>query len=110
MKYLFLAALFALSAVIWAHPASDIGLDFDLETTLLTVNFNHQVKNAENHFIYEVKVFLNKDEIIEQKLEKQETAEGGELIYKIIDAKPGDEIKVQINCNKFGKKSAEIEL
>lgn len=110
MKYLFFAVLMVISSVVWAHPASEVVLDFDQETSILNVSFSHQVKDAENHFIYEVKVFLNKDEIIEQKLVKQEKSEGGELIYKIIEAKPGDIIKVQTTCNKIGKKSTEIKL
>ena len=36
--------------------------------------------------------------------------ENGNLIYKIIDAKLGDKIKVRTNCNKTGKKSATLEI
>ena len=106
-----LIGLFLVSALLLgAHPASDVILSFDRETSTLTVDFTHKVSDAADHFIFEVTVYLNKDEIITQKIEKQETAEGGNLVYRIIDAKPGDVIKVKTNCNKSGKKTGELTL
>jgi hypothetical protein len=93
-----------------AHPASDVTVTFDKETSLLTVEFVHKVNDADKHFIFEVTVYLNKDEIITQSIEKQDTLDGGSLVYKIVDAKAGDKIKVKTNCNKSGKKSGELEL
>ncbi|MCF7912092.1 MAG: hypothetical protein K9M99_06170 [Candidatus Cloacimonetes bacterium] len=110
MKYLLIIVLLAGSALLLAHPASKMDLSFDKETSVLTVNFEHQVKDVEKHFIFEILVYLNGDQIIEQKLEKQDNLETGEVFYKIVDAKPGDKIKVRTNCNKTGKKSAELVI
>lgn len=110
MKVVILALFLCIGFILTAHPASGVELNFDKETSLLTVDFMHKVSDAGDHFIFEVKVYLNKDEIITQKIEQQETNEGGNLVFKIIDAKPGDKIKVRTNCNKSGKKSAELEI
>ncbi|MCF7794414.1 MAG: hypothetical protein K9N09_11510 [Candidatus Cloacimonetes bacterium] len=110
MKFFILIVLILSSAFLIAHPASDIELTFDQETSILTVNYVHEVKDADKHFVYEIIVYMNGDEIIEQKMETQDNSEGGSVLYKIIDAKAGDEIKVRTNCNKTGKKSAEIEI
>lgn len=110
MKYLILVICLIGSSLLPAHPASEINLEFNKETHLLTVDFAHKVKDAEKHFILEVIVNLNKEEIITQKLAKQDNTENGSLVYKIIDAKPGDKIKVSIKCNKIGKKSTEITI
>jgi len=110
MKYFLFIVLLIGSSLLVAHPASNVTLEFNQETSILTVNFDHKVKDAEKHFIYEVKVYLNKEVIIEQKTEKQDNLESGNLVYKIIDAKSGDKIKVRTNCNKTGKKSATIEI
>ena len=110
MKYVLLVICLIGSSLLMAHPASEVNLEFNKETSILTVNFAHEVKDAEKHFIFEVKVYLNKEEIIEQIIEKQDNVENGSLIYKIIDAKSGDKIKVRTNCNKTGKKSATIEI
>ena len=69
-----------------------------------------KVDDAEKHFIFEVIVYLNKEEIVTQLIEKQETSEGGSLVYKLVDVKIGDKIKVKTNCNKTGKKSAELVI
>ncbi|MDP8221599.1 MAG: hypothetical protein P9X26_09645 [Candidatus Stygibacter frigidus] len=108
MKYLLVIILLVGSALLLAHPASKVDLSFDKETSVLTVNFDHKVKDIDKHFIFEILVYLNGDQIIEQKLEKQDNLETGEVFYKIVDAKPGDEIKVSIKCNKFGKKSTKL--
>jgi len=110
MKYLLFIVLLVGSTLLMAHPASNVDLEFDKETSILTVNFDHKVKDAGKHFVYEIKVYLNKEEIIEQKQEKQDNNEKGTVIYKIIDAEPGDKIKVRTNCNKTGKKSATITV
>ena len=110
MKYVLLVICLIGSSLLMAHPASEVNLEFDKETSILTVYFTHEVKDVEKHFIFEVKVYLNKEEIIEQKIEKQDNLETGKLVYKIIDAKSGDKIKVRTNCNKTGKKSATIEI
>jgi hypothetical protein len=110
IKIVILALLLCLGLVLGAHPASQVDLAFDKETSLLTVDFAHKVSDSADHFIYEVTIYLNKDEIITQKIEKQETTDGGNLVFKIIDAKPGDKISVKTNCNKSGKKSGELEI
>ena len=110
MKYLLLVVLLIGSSLLVAHPASNVNLEFDQETSILTVNFEHKVKDAEKHFIFEIIVYLNKEVIIEQKIERQDSMENGNLVYKIIDAKSGDKIKVRTNCNKTGKKSATLEI
>jgi desulfoferrodoxin (superoxide reductase-like protein) len=110
MKYLLLFVLLIGSSLLLAHPASNVELEFNAETSILTVNFDHKVKDAAKHFIFEIKVYLNKEEIIEQKIEQQDDAEKGTVLYKIIDAKAGDKIKVRTICNKTGKKSASITI
>lgn len=110
MKYLILVICLIGSSLLLAHPASEVNLEFDNDTHLLMVNFVHKVKNAEEHFIIGVIVYLNNEEIIEQKIAKQDNTESGSLVYRIIDAKSGDKIKVSIKCNKVGKKSNEITI
>jgi Na+-transporting NADH:ubiquinone oxidoreductase subunit NqrC len=98
------------TTLLSAHPASSMKADFDKDTNILMVSFEHQVKNPADHFIYELAVKLNKKEIITQLVSKQETDKGGEYQYKIIDAKVGDTITVTAACNKSGKKSASLEI
>ena len=107
--YLILIVMFALS-MLWAHPASDLEIQFDLETATLTVNYQHQVRDASSHYIEELKVSLNGEEIISQKLGQQADTDGGKLLYIIVDAKADDEIEVISKCNKFGNKKATLKI
>lgn len=109
-RIILMMAILISIALLNAHPASIVDLSFDQETSILTVEFEHKVADAEKHFIFEVEVSLNKEEIITQAIEKQDDLNGGSLVYKIVDAKVGDKIKVKTNCNKTGKKSAELVI
>ncbi|PKN79420.1 MAG: hypothetical protein CVU48_05375 [Candidatus Cloacimonetes bacterium HGW-Cloacimonetes-1] len=97
-------------AVIFAHPASDVKPTFDLSKGSLVITYDHKVKDGGEHFIFDVKILLNKKEIINQKMGKQDSIAGGTVYYKIVDAKVGDKITVVTDCNKGGKKSIVIDV
>ena len=101
--------LFTFSIVI-AHPASKIKLDFDTETKLLDIRFDHKVADPEKHFIYKIEIELNGKDVIEQNLSLQDTKTGGSLVYKLADAIAGDKIKVMLRCNKSGNKSKTLTI
>ena len=109
-KFAILITFLLIVLSVNAHPASDVKAEFNSETNELTVSFEHKVSNSAKHFISEVKVYRNKEEIITQKISQQETEEGGRLIYRIPDAKPGDKLNIYTVCNKFGKKSLELKI
>ncbi len=110
MKKLLLTLLVIMLAVMLlnAHPASDVKVSFDKNTSILKVDFTHKVDNEASHFVYDVEVKLNSKKAIKQELLKQETKEGGSVLYKLIDAKAGDKIQVITDCNKGGKKSETL--
>ena len=97
-------------SVLSAHAPVNISLSFDGESKILTVEFIHKVRNRSDHFIDRVRVSLNGEEIVEQRLSLQETKDGGTLIYKLIDAAEGDEIEVLLDCVKGGKLKKKMTL
>jgi hypothetical protein len=104
---LFILAAFAAA---YAHPASNVTGNFNTESSTLTVDFEHSVKDKAQHFISVVSVELNGKEIITQRLASQDDLAKGSLIYKITDAKPGDKIVVKTRCNKSGNKNLELTV
>ncbi len=111
MRKSFIAVLFLFIVLsVYAHPASKVNAEFNMETKKLTILFEHKVSDTSKHYISEVKVYRNKKEIMIQKIKGQETAVGGNLYYRIPDAKPGDKLNIYTVCNKFGKKSFELKL
>lgn len=111
MKKLILVCLFSIMlSGLLAHSAQEVTANYDMESKLLKVDFEHKVRDASDHFIYEVKVEVNEKEIITQLISKQENGDGGQLTYRIPDLKVGDEVKIITECNKRGKKSIELTI
>lgn len=104
------ACLLFICNAAYAHPPEKVEAEFDPEDHMLKVIVSHDVKDAGKHFIDEVGVELNGKEIISQSLLAQETLESLTLVYRITDAKPGDEIKIFAGCNVFGRKTAVVKV
>ncbi len=107
-QHLLIAILALISIGLWAHPASSIGLKYDAKTQILSLNFDHQVKNPADHYINSIIIKLDGKDVIVHNLSAQETAQGGTLIYKLIGVKAGSQIEAISNCNKTGKKSTRL--
>ncbi len=106
--FLGVALLFVVS--LYAHPASEIIVSYDKDSMILAVEFTHSVSDPAKHYIDKVDVVLGKKDLVIQELMSQDTAEGGKVLYKIRDLKPGDTVKVKVNCNRFGGKSTEYTI
>jgi len=106
--FLFLVMLlFMLSAQVFSHPASKVTLL--VEGKVLQVTVNHNVGNAENHYTEEILVFLNDKEIIRQIFFMQ-TGDVQKVSYTIPSLQPGDEVTVNTNCSRGGKRSGSITV
>ncbi len=110
-KHLILFVLLIATVIsIYAHPAGNVTAEYDAKTQLLTVNFVHKVRDAVDHYIANTTVQVNGKKAIEQILPKQESTDGGSLVYKLADLKKGDKVSVITDCNKGGKKTVTITI
>jgi len=109
-KHIIIALLALLALGLWAHPASNIGLNYDAKTQYLTVSFDHQVKNPADHYINSLVIKLDGKDAIVHNLSAQETAQGGTLVYKLIGVKVGTQIEAISTCNKTGRKSTRLVI
>ncbi len=107
---LLITLLLALSLGLFAHPASNVSLNWDAKTSLLTVSFEHSVKNPGNHFINGVVIKVAGKEIISQSALMQENSTNGSYVYKLLGIKSGTVIEAVTVCNKIGKKSAKLTI
>ena len=110
LSIIFITIMLLGASILSAHPASDMNAEYNKETQILTVSFDHKVKDPGDHFIYDVEVKLNKKKIIEQEVSFQENDKGGSFIYKVIDAGVGDVFDITIGCNKWGKKKVKLVI
>jgi desulfoferrodoxin (superoxide reductase-like protein) len=99
-----------LAVPLLAHRPTGVVLDYDSETSILSISVTHSVNNSSKHYVNKVIVELNGKEIIEQKFKRQTDDELQEVVYKVIDAKEGDKIAVTAYCNISGKKKASLEI
>ncbi|MBN1383504.1 MAG: hypothetical protein JW983_01310 [Elusimicrobia bacterium] len=102
--------LFFLTGQVYAHPPSDLKIEYDINTKILSVEIIHNVKNPERHFVRDIKVYLNGKIIVTQFFKSQGDKKIQKCIYTVIDAKPGDEIKIEAECNFVGKKNKVFKL
>ena len=84
------------------HPPSDIQLQYDKKTNVLTVTALHQVRDSKQHYINEVDIWLDNTQIVTQKFSSQCDNTKQMAQYLVIDAKPGSIIKVSATCNRGG--------
>ena len=103
--------LFIVGAVfLRAHSPSDIKVQFLSEENLLKLEIIHSVSNAQKHFVKEINIKLNDEDIIWQKLNQQNDKNSLQLQYYIIDASIGDKLTISADCNKFGKETIEYKI
>lgn len=111
MKHLLISiALLALSFGAFAHPASELQASYTASTQTLKLSFEHSVKNPLDHYIQSIEIRHNGTMIISQVASAQDTASGGEYIYKIPNLKKNDKIDITLICNKSGRKTASMVL
>lgn len=101
--------VFGISAA-YGHAPKEVNLKFELDEKLLEVRVQHQVNDAAKHFVSKVTVELNGKRIVEQMLAAQENMKDQVLVYRITDARVGDNITVTADCNISGKKKASLEI
>ncbi|MFC1508088.1 hypothetical protein ACFL60_00185 [Candidatus Omnitrophota bacterium] len=108
---LMLSFLFVLSFMnAYAHPPSDIKIEYDAETRIVSAVIVHPVSNIEQHFIKKVDVWLNGEEVIVHKISGQDNNHDQSTKYMIPDAKTGDTITIEAYCSMSGKLKKDIDL
>ncbi|MCB5266923.1 MAG: thiosulfate oxidation carrier complex protein SoxZ [Candidatus Cloacimonetes bacterium] len=111
MKRMIVLSIMLLSlAIIYAHPAGNLAIKYDMKSQMLELNYAHKVKDAADHYINSVNVLVNGKTVLTHTLSLQESTEGGILSYKLPALKAGDKISISTQCNKGGKKSANLTL
>jgi len=92
-----------------AHPPSSVKLTYNKAEKKLVIEAVHKVKNVSNHFIDEITISVNGEDVDTVTLEKQSSLEAEKYSHSIA-LKSGDIVKVTAGCNKMGKRSAEITI
>lgn len=107
---LILCGLLVISTAAFAHPPSNIKIQFDDKTKILTAVIEHRVSNPLTHYIYKVDIGLNGKEIQMLPFAKQETSKHQTVLFAVPQAKKDDTLTVEGYCNLGGKLEKEITV
>ncbi len=107
---LVLCGLLVAGTQAFAHPPSDIKIQFDDKTKTLTAVVEHRVSNPKTHYIYKVDIGLNGKEIQMLPFKSQETSTHQTVKFAVPQAKKGDALSVEGYCNLSGKLEKEIKV
>ncbi|MBU1061488.1 MAG: hypothetical protein KJ952_02040 [Candidatus Omnitrophica bacterium] len=101
--------LLATTSLSYAHPPSDIILEYDFETGLCSVVIMHNVENPQAHFIKKVSIALNGQEIISHSISLQDEFDMQVLGYIVPDVRKGDTLSIEAYCSISGKMKKELK-
>ena len=105
---LLLSTIF-LAMPVLAHPPQDMVLDYNLETSELSVTITHLTPAPTVHYIFKIDIELNDEVINSEEYASQPTTDTFTYIY-IVEAEFGDVITVTAYCNISGKKKGELMI
>ena len=92
-----------------AHPPSDMELNYDGKTGILTVVVDHRVGNPSNHYVERITITKNGTLVLEESYERQDDRARTSHEYRI-NAQNGDSVEVEAECNRFGTISRSISV
>ncbi len=105
---LFSMLILLLSSVpVDATPPTEIALDYNLSTHLLTVNVTHSVPNPKNHYIELLEVLKN-DVFYTNKTFTNQSSTNGQITNFTVPAIIGDNLTVIATCSKGQYRSVWI--
>ena len=105
-----LSLLLSFCAPAAAHPPAQIDAEFSIISHDLTVTIVHPVADPETHYIDAVRVSLNNQVVIDDKLDRQDNNASIMVIYNIPTAGLGDNIVIYAHCNKGGDKEQKLTV
>jgi len=109
-RLIFLFAFFLIGMMVFATAPKKVELKLNKNTGVLEVTVIHKVKDVEKHYIDEIIVEVNGEQVAVKNPEKQTDVQQETIEFVVENLKPGDEIKVSAKCNQFGKKSAKLTV
>ncbi len=107
---LILCGLLLAGTQAFAHSPTDIKIQFDNKTKVLTAIIEHRVTDPKSHFIKRIAVGLNGKEIMAFPFRGQETNTHQTIKFAIPQAKKGDTLSVEGDCGLNGKLEKKIKI
>lgn len=98
------------ASTVFAHPPKDANVAWDKATETLTVTADHNVNDAEKHYILTLTVFEGNKQLLLKQYDKQNSPAGFSDSVMLKGLKSGSVVRVQLVCNIMGSTEAEIKI
>jgi hypothetical protein len=105
-----LGFLFLIAPAAFAHPPTNIVINFDQTTQQLTAVVTHPVTDVTRHYIKKVDIAVNGKEITTLKFTQQDNTTTQPVSYQMKDIRPGDVIEIEGYCSIQGKLAREMKV
>ena len=107
---IFLFTFFS-SATAFAHPPKNLEAVWNASAQTLTVKASHLVNDTAKHYVLSMVVMNSKGEQIAFKqYTKQSSDKSFSDSVTLLNAKPGDTVKIRLVCNIMGTAEETITL
>lgn len=97
------------AASLFAHPPTEIQLQYDQSRDVLSVKMTHVSNNTPKHHIRRIQIFVNGEEKESVYFVNQTSGQGFQEDLSLA-AQPGDKIRIKASCNVAGYGEAELEV
>jgi len=101
--------IFLLTIPVFAHSPSQVLLAYDNLNQTLNVTITHTSSNTDSHYVREVVLQKNGNEILRREYTNQTTTTTFSYDYPV-NATSGDLLKAAAYCSISGSRSAEIRI
>ncbi len=108
--FVILCAVLLFAGEAFAHPPSGMEVAFDPSEGMLHVTIAHGVRDAEDHYISEVRILREGTELLARTYTSQTTKKDFEEAYPMPELREGDVITLEATCNKFGSMKKDFTL
>lgn len=96
-------------SLLWATPAKNMQLQYDIATKELTIQADHVSDRLEKHYIRKLVIKLNGEEVETKYFPRQQSPAG--FSYRAaLDAKMKDMISVELFCSQGGQANGEYVI
>ena len=100
--------LFFCSVYAYAHPPSEIALTYDPDTKMLHIDIKHVSDSLRKHHIRKLIIYKNDAEFKSFSYVTQKPP--GLEEDALLDAEPGDTIRVKAVCSEAGSQEATLVI
>ncbi len=111
MKEIILATLIVFAALpALTHPPESIHMNFEPESSIAVIEIEHSVRDVSAHYIKEVNISLNGEEILTQSFSRQSAPSSQQAVYYLHEVSEGDNIEVLASCSLSGSLNRIFEI